>query len=218
MVGEPSSSKNVGDMIRNGRRGSLKGYLTVHGIQGHVAYPELALNPIHMIVPALTELSQYQWDKGNGHFPPTTFQVANIQAGTGALNVIPGELTASFSFRYSTELTAEQIEQQFAAILNKHQVKHTLKWELSGKPFLTQPGELIAAVNHAIQSVNGKTPELSTGGGTSDARFIAPTGAQVIELGTTNDKIHQINESVKIEELEELTQIYEQILVNLLSK
>jgi len=218
IVGEPSSHQKVGDTLRNGRRGSLKGFLTVHGVQGHVAYPELARNPIHMILPALDELTSLSWDKGNGYFPPTIFQIANINAGTGEVNVIPAELKTSFSFRYSTELTAEKIEEQFTAVLDKHRVNYTLTWELSGKPFLTKPGELIAAVNAATQMVTGITPQLSTGGGTSDARFIAPMGAQVIELGTTNDKIHQMNESVKIEELETLTQIYEQILVNLLDK
>jgi len=216
VVGEPSSASIVGDTIRNGRRGSLKGYLTVQGVQGHVAYPELAKNPIHVALPALKELVQTSWDKGNEYFPPTGFQIANIHAGTGALNVIPGEMQVSFSFRYSTALSAEDIEQRVNAILKAHHIDYSLHWALSGKPFLTPPGELIHVVSDAIAKVNGVRVKLSTAGGTSDARFIAPTGAQVIELGTTNDTIHQVNERVKVAELEQLKDIYSLILSKLL--
>ena len=217
LVGEPSSSKKLGDSIKNGRRGSLSGHLTIHGIQGHIAYPELAENPIHRFAPALVDLTEKVWDNGNEYFPPTSFQVSNIHAGTGAGNVIPGECVIDFNFRFSTEQTPESLQAGVEAILNAHQLKYDLDWNLSGLPFITPAeGELIQAVKSATQQVMGYAPELSTGGGTSDGRFIAQTGAQVIELGPLNDTIHKIDERVSITDLEKLTHIYEVTLEKLL--
>lgn len=217
VVGEPTSLQSVGDVVKNGRRGSLGGKLIVRGIQGHVAYPHLAANPIHLFAPALTELSQTQWDNGNEFFPATSFQVSNINGGTGATNVIPGELEVIFNFRYSTELTHEQLQQQVEAILTRHGLQYELEWNLSGLPFLTPRGELVDATVAAVQQVAGLTAQLSTSGGTSDGRFIAPTGSQVIELGPSNATIHKIDECVKTEDLDKLSLMYEHILQNLLT-
>jgi succinyl-diaminopimelate desuccinylase len=216
IVGEPSSSQTLGDVIKVGRRGSLSGNLTVHGLQGHVAYPHLARNPIHELTPALNQLIAEQWDRGNTHFPATSFQVSNIQAGTGANNVIPGELQLEFNFRFSTEVTAEQLQQRTEAILAQHQLDCTLNWHLSGEPFLTDRGQLITAVCQAINETTGQTPELSTAGGTSDGRFIAPTGTEVVELGPCNASIHKIDEHVTAQDLDTLSSVYEDILKRLL--
>jgi succinyl-diaminopimelate desuccinylase len=216
LVGEPSSTTKVGDVIKNGRRGSLGGHLVVYGQQGHVAYPHLAINPIHEISPALAELCQAEWDKGNKFFPPTTFQISNIQSGTGATNVIPGEAVIDFNFRFSTEVTEEELKQTVEEILDKYKLKYDLQWNLSGYPFLTERGELIDAAQKAIVSVCGYETELSTSGGTSDGRFIAPTGSQVVELGPVNESIHKVNENVNITQLDQLSDIYESILENLL--
>ncbi len=216
LVGEPSSSQKVGDIVKNGRRGSLNGYLTVKGKQGHIAYPHLAQNPIHLLVPALNELCQIEWDQGNEDFPPTCFQVSNLNAGTGATNVIPGTAEVMFNFRYSTEVTHEQLQQRVEAILNHHGLNYDLTWELSGKPFRTRSGALVDAVKTAIESVTGYQTNLSTSGGTSDGRFIAPTGAQVIELGPINATIHQIDERVSVKDLDTLSSIYQNVLAQLL--
>ncbi len=216
LVGEPSSTKHVGDVVKNGRRGSLTGDLTVFGIQGHVAYPHLAENPVHTAAPALAELSTKHWDHGNEFFPATSFQIANIQAGTGASNVIPGELHVQFNFRYSTELTDSQIKEQVEAILQKHQLRYELKWTLSGQPFLTGSGQLIEATQAAIKEITGTETELSTSGGTSDGRFIAPTGAQVVELGPVNATIHKVNECVNVQDLDILSDIYYSLMKKLL--
>ncbi len=218
LVGEPSSDKHIADVIRVGRRGSLCAKLTVHGIQGHVAYPEIADNPIHAFAPALKELTEETWDNGNEFFPPTSLQVSNINAGTGAENIIPGDVEVQFNLRFCTELDEATIKQRTHAILDKYDFKYDLQWRLSGNPFLTQKGKLIDAVHQAIKTVTGKSTIDDTGGGTSDGRFIAPTGAQVIELGPINESIHKINENVAIADLEVLSQIYEQILINLLVK
>ncbi len=212
LVGEPTSREQVGDMIKNGRRGSLNGRLRLRGIQGHVAYPHLAENPIHRLAPVLMELCTHEWDQGNEDFPPTTFQISNIQAGTGATNVIPGEVEALFNFRYSTETTHQQLERRVTDILSKHELSYQLDWDLSGKPFRTAPGKLIDAVSQAVQEVTGLRPELSTTGGTSDGRFIAPTGAQVVELGPVNTTIHKVNECVAIADLDKLSRVYSRIL------
>ena len=217
LVGEPSSTTLVGDVIKNGRRGSLGGILTVHGRQGHVAYPHLADNPIHRALPALTELAAETWDHGNEFFPATSFQISNINAGTGANNVIPGDMQVVFNFRFSTELTEAILRERTEAILNRHGLTCTLNWKLSGQPFLTPRGDLVDAAVKAIRSVTGRDTELSTSGGTSDGRFIAPTGAQVLELGPVNKTIHQINECVAAEDLDTLTDIYTQLLKNLLA-
>jgi succinyl-diaminopimelate desuccinylase len=217
LVGEPSSDKKMGDVIRVGRRGSLCAQLTVIGIQGHVAYPELADNPIHTFAPALKELTEEIWDHGNVFFPPTSLQVSNINAGTGAENIIPGSAEVQFNLRFSTELSEEMIKQRTCAILDKYRFKYDIIWRLSGNPFLTKKGKLIDATHAAIKTVTGFEPKDDTGGGTSDGRFIAPTGAQVIELGPLNESIHKVNEQVAIEDLAILTTIYEQILVNLLT-
>lgn len=201
LVGEPSSTNTLGDVIKNGRRGSLNGILTVHGKQGHVAYPHLADNPIHRAAPAITELSNEVWDHGNDFFPATSFQISNLSSGTGANNVIPADINIVFNFRFSTELTAEQLKTRTHAILDKHNLKYTLDWSLSGQPFLTAEGELVAAAQAAIRETVGVEAELSTSGGTSDGRFIAPTGAQVLELGVLNATIHQINEHVDVASL-----------------
>lgn len=216
IVGEPSSLQTVGDVVKNGRRGSLGGKLIVHGVQGHVAYPHLAENPIHLFAPALTELSQTQWDNGNEFFPATSFQVSNIHSGTGATNVIPGEMEVIFNFRYSTAVTHEALQQQVQQILDRHKLKYEIQWNLSGLPFLTPRGELVDATVAAIKQVTGNTTQLSTSGGTSDGRFIAPTGAQVIELGPSNATIHKINECVKTDDLDKLSLMYENILERLL--
>ncbi|GGW68124.1 succinyl-diaminopimelate desuccinylase [Alishewanella tabrizica] len=218
LVGEPSSGKQLGDVIKNGRRGSLTGHLKVKGIQGHVAYPHLADNPVHKAAPALAELATTVWDNGNAFFPATSFQIANIKAGTGASNVIPGELNVMFNFRYSTELTAQQLEQRTCAILDKHHLDYAIEWTYNGLPFLTAAGDLVEATVNAITHVQGITPQLETTGGTSDGRFIAPTGAQVIELGPCNATIHKINECVAIAELTQLTDVYSALLLNLQHK
>lgn len=216
LVGEPSSTNQVGDVVKNGRRGSLTGDLTVYGVQGHVAYPHLAENPVHLAMSALAELAAKQWDQGNAFFPATSFQIANINAGTGASNVIPGELQVQFNFRYSTELTDTQIKQQVIELLDRHGFRYELKWTLSGQPFLTGSGKLVEATQNAIKAVTGRTTELSTSGGTSDGRFIAPTGAQVIELGPINATIHKVNECVNVADLETLSDIYYTMMQHLL--
>ena len=218
LVGEPSSNKKIGDVIRVGRRGSLCAKLTISGIQGHVAYPELAENPIHLFAPALKELTEEVWDHGNAFFPPTSLQVSNINAGTGAENIIPGSAEVQFNLRFCTELNEATIKQRTSDILDKYGFKYDILWRLSGNPFLTEKGDLIDATHAAIKTVTGFETQDDTGGGTSDGRFIAPTGAQVIELGPLNESIHKINEHIGIEDLEILTNIYEQILVNLLVK
>ena len=217
LVGEPSSTSQVGDTIKNGRRGSITGDLVVKGIQGHVAYPHLGRNPVHQAAPALAELAAEVWDEGNEFFPPTSFQIANIQAGTGASNVIPGELKVQFNFRFSTELTEQMIRDRVAAILDRHQLEYSLTWSLSGHPFLTPGGELVEATRAAVSQVNGAAAELSTSGGTSDGRFIARTGAEVLELGPVNATIHKLNECVKVADLEALTDMYTAILHRLLA-
>ena len=215
LVGEPSSSEQLGDVIKNGRRGSLGANLTVHGIQGHVAYPQLADNPIHRVAPALTELCSLEWDQGNEFFPATSFQVSNINAGTGVHNVIPGRVDIHFNLRYSTELDHQQIIDTTEAILNKHKLEYLIDWTLSGLPFLTAVGELVEAAQQSIKQVTGIDTELSTAGGTSDGRFIAPTGAQVLELGPVNASIHQINENVRVSDLDQLSKIYQGIFERL---
>lgn len=217
VVGEPSSSKRLGDVIKNGRRGSLNGVLTVLGTQGHVAYPQLADNPIHRAAPALAELAAETWDHGNEFFPATSFQISNINAGTGANNVIPGEMKVVFNFRFSTEVTEPQLRERTEAILNRHGLRYRLDWSLSGHPFLTARGELVAAAQESIRAICGIEPELSTSGGTSDGRFIAPTGAQVLELGPLNATIHKVNEEVSVADLDTLTDVYEGILQRLLA-
>lgn len=216
LVGEPSSTKVVGDVIKNGRRGSLGCVLTVHGVQGHVAYPHLADNPIHAVAPALAELSAENWDNGNEFFPATSFQISNINGGTGATNVIPGDVEIVFNFRYSTETTHELLQQRAEKILDKHNVKYTANWNLSGLPFLTPSGALVDAACTAVKAVQGIDTELSTAGGTSDGRFIAPTGAQVVELGPLNATIHKIDECVAADDLDTLSAMYERILEELL--
>jgi succinyl-diaminopimelate desuccinylase len=218
LVGEPSSDKKIGDVIRVGRRGSLCARLTVRGIQGHVAYPELAENPIHTFAPALKELTEEIWDQGNQFFPPTRLQVSNIKAGTGAENIIPATLEIQFNLRFGTELDEETIKQRTRVILDKHGFNYELQWRLSGNPFLTEKGALIDAAHAAIKSVTGLDTIDDTGGGTSDGRFIAPTGAQVIELGPLNESIHKVNEHVAVEDVAILSRIYERILINLLVK
>ncbi len=217
VVGEPTSTDTLGDVIKIGRRGSLSGKLTVHGVQGHVAYPHLADNPVHAAAPALAELAGRVWDKGNQFFQPTTFQISNISAGTGAPNVIPGELKARFNIRFSTEQTVEKLQQTITEILNRHKVNYTLEWFVSGLPFFTPPGELSNAVVQAIKEQTGRTPELSTTGGTSDGRFIAPTGAQVVELGVINATIHKVNENVRIADIDALSAMYERVMELLLA-
>ncbi|MEC6813885.1 succinyl-diaminopimelate desuccinylase [Photobacterium toruni] len=216
IVGEPSSTHVVGDIVKNGRRGSMTGDLIIKGIQGHVAYPHLANNPIHKALPALAELSATHWDNGNDFFPPTSFQIPNIAAGTGASNVIPGQCEVQFNFRFSTELTDTDIKQRVHSILDTHDLDYDLTWTLSGHPFLTDSGALVDAVVAAITEVNHIPPQLLTTGGTSDGRFIARTGAQVVELGPVNATIHKVNECVKISDLEKLTTMYQRILSNIL--
>jgi succinyl-diaminopimelate desuccinylase len=216
LVGEPSSTTKVGDVVKVGRRGSLSAILTVHGSQGHVAYPHLASNPIHISTKAIDELVTTQWDLGNEFFPATTMQIANIQSGTGARNVIPGEMVIDFNFRYSTQVTAQVLTEQVQSIFNNHQLNYDVSWTYNGLPFLTEAGRLVDAVSHAVESVVGYRPQLSTAGGTSDGRFIAPTGAQVIELGPCNNTIHQVNECTRESDLTLLADMYEKILEGLL--
>ncbi|ENM5759345.1 succinyl-diaminopimelate desuccinylase [Vibrio mimicus] len=216
IVGEPSSTLAVGDVVKNGRRGSITGDLKVKGTQGHVAYPHLANNPVHKALPALAELAATQWDEGNAYFPPTSFQIPNLQAGTGASNVIPGEFDVQFNFRFSTELTDDEIKRRVHSVLNAHGLDYDLKWTLSGQPFLTDAGELLAAVVAAVEEVNHQAPALLTTGGTSDGRFIAQMGAQVVELGPVNATIHKVNECVRITDLEKLTDMYQKTLNHLL--
>lgn len=217
IVGEPTSSNKVGDVVKNGRRGSISGELTIHGKQGHVAYPEHVKNPIHLAMPALAELSQMHWDHGNQYFPETSFQLSNVESGTGATNVVPGHLTAWFNLRFSTELNFQNIMDKIDAVLTEHQLEYEIQWTFNGKPFITEPGTLVDSTVKAIKSVTGIDTELSTSGGTSDGRFIAPTGAQVIELGPCNATIHQVNESVSCDDLISLVDIYYQTLVNALT-
>ena len=217
IVGEPSSTNAVGDVVKNGRRGSLGAVLKVQGVQGHVAYPHLAKNPVHLAAPALAELAAEVWDNGNEFFPATSFQISNINAGTGATNVIPGELEVVFNFRFSTELTEDDLKRRTHAILDKHGLDYSIDWNLSGLPFLTARGALVEASVAAIKDITGLDTELSTAGGTSDGRFIAPTGAQVLELGPVNATIHKLNEHIVAEDLNTLTAIYERILENLLA-
>ena len=217
IVGEPSSGQTVGDTIKIGRRGSLSGRLTVHGVQGHVAYPQLAENPVHTLAPALAELTARTWDAGDAFFQPTTFQISNLNAGTGAPNVIPGELKARFNLRYCPVQTVEALKKTVEDILGRHGVRHTVEWYVSGEPFYTPPGELSQAAVDAITAVTGTAPQLSTGGGTSDGRFIAPLGAQVVELGVTNATIHKVNECVRIEEIGLLHRMYRGVLERLLA-
>jgi len=216
LVGEPSSVKRLGDVVKNGRRGSLNADLTIHGIQGHVAYPQRADNPIHHFAPLLKILCETEWDQGNEFFPPTSFQISNINAGTGADNVIPGDLELLFNFRYCTEVTHTQLQEKITVLLDKHKLKYTLKWRHSGKPFLTRPNALVKATQQAIKEICGYETQLSTAGGTSDGRFIAPTGAQVIELGPINDTIHKVNECVNVDDLDSVSDIYQRILEKLL--
>jgi succinyl-diaminopimelate desuccinylase len=217
LVGEPASEERIGDTIKIGRRGSLSGRLTVHGVQGHVAYPQAADNPVHALAPALAELTARTWDHGNAHFQPTTFQVSNINAGTGAPNVIPGELKARFNIRFSTEQTVQSLQATVEGLLRRHGVKYSLDWFVSGQPFLTTPGTLSDAATRAVQEELDLTPKLSTGGGTSDGRFIAPMGAQVIELGVPNGTIHKVNECVRVADIQALHRLYLRTLQILLA-
>ena len=215
IVGEPTSVHRMGDMVKNGRRGTLSGKLSVKGLQGHIAYPQLARNPIHMLAPALAELAAIDWDKGNAYFQPTGWQVSNIHAGTGANNVIPGEVVVDFNFRFSTESTAEGLQLKLEAVLKKHQLDYTLKWTLGGLPFITTPGDLLEVVQQSIFATTGIHSELSTTGGTSDARFIAQICPQVIEFGPPNDSIHQIDEFVRLADIDGLKNIYLGVLTRL---
>jgi succinyl-diaminopimelate desuccinylase len=217
IVGEPSSTKLTGDVIKNGRRGSLTANLSVKGVQGHVAYPHLVDNPIHAIGPVLSELSQTKWDNGNAYFPATTMQVSNINGGTGATNVVPGSVNMIFNFRYSTEVSAEHLQNVVYSILDKHELNYDIEWTFNGLPFLTEPGALLNACIESISEICKLTTEVSTAGGTSDGRFIAPTGAQVVELGPENNTIHKINECVNIENVKQVEKLYYQILVKLLT-
>ena len=216
IIGEPSSDKTVGYQIRVGRRGSLHGKLTILGKQGHVAHPHLAMNPIHTSLQALDELRSEVWDKGNDDFPPTTFQITNVHAGTGAANVIPGHVDIDFNFRFSTAVTIDALKTRTEAILNKQHLAYELKWTVGAEPFLTKQGKLITATQQAIKDVTGLDTKLSTGGGTSDGRFIAPTGAELLELGVSHATAHQVDENVLISDLEKLPEIYKKILEDLL--
>ncbi|NQX89026.1 MAG: succinyl-diaminopimelate desuccinylase [Halioglobus sp.] len=216
LVGEPSSSEILGDVIKNGRRGSLGATLTIRGVQGHIAYPQLARNPIHDMLPALYALTAEVWDEGNEYFPPTSLQVSNINAGTGATNVIPGEIEILINFRFSTAVSENDLRRRTEAILNAHSLDYTLNWQLSGQPFLTSPAALVEATVDSVREVTGQTPELSTAGGTSDGRFIAPAGAQVVELGPANATIHKLNEQVLVSDLPKLAAIYRGIMERLL--
>jgi succinyl-diaminopimelate desuccinylase len=217
LVGEPSSEGAIGDTVKVGRRGSFSGRLTVHGIQGHVAYPQLAENPVHTLAPALAELTSRVWDNGTEYFQPTSFQVSNLNAGTGAPNVIPGELKARFNLRYSPAQTQEGLKEIVEGILRKHGVRYTIEWYVSGEPFYTPPGDLSNAVGLAVEEVTGGRPKLSTGGGTSDGRFIAPLGAQVVEVGVINASIHKVNESVRVADIDALHRIYVGVMRRLLA-
>ncbi|MHC4829174.1 MAG: succinyl-diaminopimelate desuccinylase [Planctomycetota bacterium] len=217
IVGEPSSTERFGDTIKNGRRGSLTGFLTVHGVQGHVAYPHRALNPIYAFAPALAELATTIWDEGNEYFPPTTFQISNVHAGTGAVNVIPGLLEVTFNWRFSTEQTDEGLKQRLREVLDRHGFRYELRFRLSGQPFLTAGGPLLEAAVEAVEAATSARPELSTSGGTSDGRFIAPMGAQVIELGPINQTIHKANEQVCAKDLDSLHRIYGEVLARILT-
>ena len=211
VIGEPSSQESLGDLVRVGRRGSLSGMLTVSGIQGHVAYPHLADNPIRRFAPVLTELHEIEWDQGNEYFPPTSFQVVDIRAGVGAPNVTPAELSARFNFRYSTVWDHERLKDKVHSIFDAHDIDYELNWHLSGEPFLTAAGKLTEAVTQAVSEQTGETPELSTGGGTSDGRFISPAGTDVVELGPVNASIHKVNEHVRIDDVVALTKMYQRI-------
>ncbi|MBP6780352.1 MAG: succinyl-diaminopimelate desuccinylase [Ottowia sp.] len=215
IVGEPTAVQRTGDMIKNGRRGTLSGRLTVHGIQGHIAYPHLARNPIHDLAPALAELVAIRWDEGNAFFPPTSWQISNIHGGTGASNIIPGQLVVDFNFRFCTESTPESLQSRLEAVLKKHGVDYDLAWTLGGLPFLTEPGDLVTAVQSAIRAETGLETELSTTGGTSDGRFIAQICPQVIELGPPNASIHKIDEHIALADIEPLTNIYRRVLERL---
>ena len=215
IVGEPTSVRQTGDMIKNGRRGTLSGKLTVRGIQGHIAYPQLARNPIHQVTPALAELVAETWDQGNEFFPPTSWQMSNIHAGTGATNVIPGNVVVDFNFRFSTESTPESLQQRVHAVLDRHELEYDLQWTLGGRPFLTRPGALVAAIQRAIRDENGVETELSTSGGTSDGRFIAQICPQVIEFGPPNATIHKIDEHIAVADIEPVKNIYRRTLENL---
>jgi len=217
VVGEPTSHDALGDTVKIGRRGSLSGRLTVHGVQGHIAYPQHASNPVHAFAPALAELTSRHWDEGNAYFQPTTFQVSNIAAGTGAPNVIPGELKVRFNLRFSTVQTVESLQRTVLEILDRHRVNYTLEWFVSGLPFLTQPGILTETVSASVLEVTGRTPAFSTTGGTSDGRFIAPTGAQVVEVGVGNATIHKVNECARVEDIELLSLVYERVMEKLLA-
>ncbi len=212
VLGEPSSESMLGDIVRIGRRGSLSGILTVRGVQGHVAYPQLADNPIRRFAPVLAELHQIEWDNGNEFFPPTSFQVVDVRAGIGAPNVTPGELSARFNFRYSTEWTHKSLQEKVESVFAAHDIDYELNWHLSGEPFLTKPGRLIDAVTTAVKESTGKAPELSTGGGTSDGRFISPAGADVVELGPVNASIHKVDEHVNVDDVITLTSMYRRIM------
>ena len=218
LVGEPTCEQRLGDTIKNGRRGSLSARLVVRGVQGHVAYPQRADNPVHRAAPALADLCAEIWDQGNESFPPTTFQISNIHAGTGATNVIPGELEVLFNFRYSTEVTDMVLRRRVSEILSRHDLRYELEWTHSGAPFLTRAGELVEAARASIRELAGIEATLSTTGGTSDGRFIAPTGAQVLELGPLNASIHKIDECVAVADLDLLSSIYERILQHLLKR
>lgn len=216
VIGEPSSTSQLGDIVKNGRRGSLNAWLTINGLQGHVAYPHKAQNPIHLLAPALNELVNMKWDSGNQFFPATSFQISNINSGTGATNVIPGSVEMMFNFRYSTETTAEELQQTVLSVLDKHELDYKIDWQLSGKPFITEPGALTEAIASAIEQETGRQVELSTTGGTSDGRFIAPYGVEVAELGPLNETIHKVDECVSVSDLINLSKIYQQIVKKLL--
>jgi len=217
LIGEPSSTNITGDVIKNGRRGSLNGEINVHGQQGHVAYPHLAKNPIHLIAPVLSELCKQEWDNGNEYFPATSFQISNIHSGDGVANVIPSEVKVMFNIRYSTETTKEELKSKIHEILDSHKVDYNVDWSHSGYPFLTPKGQLVSACISAVKEVKKITPELSTSGGTSDGRFIAQKGTEVVELGPVNATIHQVNESVLIQDLEDLSRIYSKVLSKILT-
>ena len=216
LVGEPSSREQVGDIIKNGRRGSLSGVLTVTGVQGHTAYPALAKNPVHLVGPALVELSQRIWDNGNAHYPPSSFQISNIHAGTSAENVIPASVEVSFNLRFTSEWTERKLKDEIEHLLQKHALDYNILWRPCSQPFLTRSGKLLDAVQSALADICGITPETSTAGGTSDGRFIAPTGAEVVELGPVNATIHKVNECVRSADLETLSKLYEDILTRLM--
>ena len=217
LLGEPSSTSVTGDVIKNGRRGSLNGVIKINGKQGHVAYPHLANNPIHLASPALNDLCKQEWDNGNDYFPATSFQISNVHSGDGVTNVIPGDARVMFNFRYSTETTKEELQKRVHEILDSHKLDYTIDWSHSGYPFLTPKGELVSACIDAIQKTKGIQTELSTAGGTSDGRFIAQEGTQVVELGPVNKTIHQVNESVLVQDLDDLSEIYYQVLTNILA-